>query len=214
MENVLMGNGKTKFKNRWDSIVRELKLDNDTAKILYNDLVFRYTNGRVYHGLDHITDCIDQYNKIKHLLFDRTSVILALLYHDIIYNTRSSDNEFRSAEYMKILLAPTFDSNKIEKVYHYILATKDHGKTIDMDLKYILDIDMSILGSNHKKFMKYDRLIAQEYIWVDAYRAKRITFFENIIKNGTIFQTIFFSKKYERQAQQNLKMAINYYNDP
>lgn len=207
-----MTNGKLKFKNRWDAIAKDLKLDAITSKILYDDLVFRYTNGRVYHGLNHIVDCIDKYNKIKHLLFDCTSVILALLYHDIVYNTRSSENELRSAEYMKIILTPTFDADKIDKVYRYILATKEHGDTSDMDLKYLLDIDMSILGSRQKDFMKYDRLIAQEYDWLfESYPAQRVKFLEKTLKNGPIFKTILFSKKYERQAQQNLKMSLNYY---
>ena len=74
------------------------------------------------------------------------------------------------------------------------------------DLKYLLDIDLAILGTLPERFSEYERQIRQEYIWVPSaiYAIKRSEVLSKFKHQTPIYQTKFFQKMLESRAYLNL----------
>ena len=108
--------------------------------------------GRYYHKLSHIASLIDLYSQYEYKIHSKHVVILAILFHDIIYNPQRQDNEEESANLFKNLLQHFLPKSDIDKVYHYILVTKSHNiennsdndndNSDNHDLKYFIDMDV------------------------------------------------------------------------
>ena len=52
---------------------------------------------RHYHNLTHLENILQELQKCKSKIKDWDSILFAVYYHDIIYNTLKKDNEERSA---------------------------------------------------------------------------------------------------------------------
>jgi predicted metal-dependent HD superfamily phosphohydrolase len=139
---------------------------------------------RYYHNLDHIfwmLNLIALREKADPTL--QTAIIrLATWYHDVVYDTLSTENESRSwdvaAEAMTELgfhwgmPNPDFPENlcAIDQVGLLIQATSGHhhgGGWKEGDL--FLDADLSILGTDPKTYADYAAAIRKEYSWVAEY---------------------------------------------
>jgi predicted metal-dependent HD superfamily phosphohydrolase len=53
---------------------------------------------RRYHTAAHINACLREFDSVRSLARSGPEVEAALWFHDVIYNTRASDNELQSAE--------------------------------------------------------------------------------------------------------------------
>ena len=53
---------------------------------------------RHYHTLRHVTECLTEFNSVRHLARQPVAVEMAIWFHDAIYDTHAQDNEERSAE--------------------------------------------------------------------------------------------------------------------
>jgi pantetheine-phosphate adenylyltransferase len=110
---------------------------------------------------------------------------LSIIFHDIIYNPKVSDNEYKSAEFFKKIcsennIGKDFDINV---VYNLILDTKHHdlNKASNDLSKQLIMADLSILSSNLDDLIEYENKIFKEYQFVDynTYKEKRIEFLKN-----------------------------------
>lgn len=132
------------------------------AAELYADLVDRYREPhRHYHTLEHIGEVLEQ--------VDGTEVELAAWYHDVIYDTRRSDNEARSAEHAAAALerlgAP---SAVIDEVRRLILLTAGHTAAPgDARGNELIAADLSILTSDRARYQRYARDVRAEYAHLD-----------------------------------------------
>ncbi|KAJ3271640.1 hypothetical protein HDV01_006510 [Terramyces sp. JEL0728] len=83
------------------------------------------------------------------------------LFHDIIYDPNSKDNEIHSCNLLKEF-SQDQDSLIAEQ---YILATIKHTLiNQDQDLKYFLDFDLEVLGWEYEKYWNdYALLVRKEY---------------------------------------------------
>ncbi len=127
----------------------------------YQEIKEHYSEShRKYHNLEHINFCLDEFNSVNGLLEDPNTVEFAIWYHDIIYKLGCQLNEEESAKLacqrgLDAWLGKLFSS----KVKDLIIATK-HDKVVqDNDTKYLLDIDLAILGQNDEMYDEYDRSI-------------------------------------------------------
>lgn len=174
---------------------------------------------RFYHTLEHIEDLIIVLEPYKSGIADLPCIILALFFHDIVYDPKSSLNEEKSAElfvemFTGKLTADHLDKNLIPKVVSYILATKTHysENTADRDLNIFLDIDMSILGREHQEYAEYSLKIFKEYshMEVPIFKEARAKFLRNIIMGDRkIFCTEEFRSTMEDQAMKNLVWEVS-----
>ncbi len=148
---------------------------------------------------------------------DYDSIILAIWFHDVVYDVRRSDNEEKSAEFAETFLNNiSYDKLKIEKIKNLILKTKEHSKLYpneDFDTKLFLDLDLSILGTDDETYKNYAKNIRKEYSFVpdEVYNNARAKILESFLKLEYIFKTENMRMLFEIQARVNIKSEIESY---
>ncbi len=177
----------------------------------FTHLVTQYQDGnRVYHVMVHVQHCLEEFDKVKHLLEDPIATELALWFHDEFYDPKRPDNEELSAEAaIRCLVSCGASPTLILKVVAHILATKQHRIiTNDPDQPFVLDIDMAILGQPKAVFDRYDSQIALEFGFVpfERYREGRTSALNGFER--PIYKTPFFRDLYEEAAEENIRRAI------
>lgn len=127
---------------------------------------------RYYHNMDHIETMIND-GKNRNVLSD--DLLLAIIFHDIIYEPKSNDNEQKSAELF-------YSYIKNDEIKQAILDTKTHIPTTELS-KHLCNLDLSILRKDYKTFIDFENKIFKEYQFVDykIYKEKRL---EVLIKLG------------------------------
>ncbi|KJV40692.1 metal-dependent hydrolase [Acinetobacter brisouii] len=165
---------------------------------------------RVYHQLQHIVECLALFENVQNQIEDGLAVQLAIFFHDVVYQPRSSSNEQDSAMLMQQQLAGALPETQLDKITNWILATQQHLVASESDLAYLLDIDLAILGSSPQRFAEYQQQIRQEYAWVDEliYQEKRHAVLRQFYLAQPLYQTQYFQQHYELQAKTNLKQAL------
>ena len=203
-------------KVTWESICRhELCIPREIEEKVWTIIETHYTEThRFYHTLQHIFDLINVLSPLKSIISDQNAVLLAILFHDIIYDPTSSHNEENSAVLFEELLSASLEKLLVQKVVDYIIATKSHKTSdqSDQDLLLFLDCDMSILGRGRNEYAAYARQIRQEYIHVDtiSFNSGRSGFLKTLLANeGSIFLTAEFQLMMEKNAQENIKWEID-----
>jgi len=148
----------------------------------------------------------DLFYQVKKQLNDPISVELAIWFHDVVYNPQAFDNEKQSAILMKQHCIEVLDSGRLDKIYEWIVATKNHQSSGDQDLNYLLDIDLAILGSSKQRFAEYEQQIQQEYSWVEPalYEVKRAEVLQHFYQMKPLYQTEYFRNLLEVNAKLNL----------
>lgn len=165
---------------------------------------------RSYHNLDHLDDCLCVFGTLRDELHDPVAVALALFYHDVIYDPRSATNEEDSEELWRrhaIILG--VEPEYIERVASMILATKTH-QADDEDTRFMLDIDLSILGVSEPLFDRFEQRIRQEYAWVpeQVYRERRAQIMRGFLDREHVYATQYMRDHFERRARKNLTRLI------
>ena len=183
----------------------DLKIVKRSLDVAYND------PSRFYHNLDHIRQGLIEIDKVKTLLKRPEEVEVAWYFHDAVYDAKAKDNEERSAWLAHAYLAQQgVKAEHIFRIDDMILATRHIGILKDGDEKFLVDIDLSILGQNWDNYEIYRRSIGQEYSFVpeDQFRAGRSKVLEGFLVRPSIYQTSFFRDRYELRARENLKREI------
>ncbi len=184
------------------------------AEKLWSEIVENYTaKNRFYHNLEHIFQMFNLFEKYKSKIIDKNAVLFSIFYHDFYYFPKKNDNEFQSAEKLKISLQNIVPEELITKSYDYIIATKNHdvlANNLDKDLLFFLDFDMSILGSSPENYKKYLQKIRQEYFeYSDLEFSKgRNIFIKNTLANQPVFKTLEVRKQFELKTIDNLKDEV------
>lgn len=180
---------------------------------LWQDIATRYSEPvRTYHTLSHLQQLFSQFEQVKSSLKQPSSIALALFYHDIIYDPTKQDNELQSALLFQKIYAHTLPSALIERIYELIMLTATHELTdhLDSDAAYLLDMDLSILGTERSDYQRYAQAVRQEYIHVanDGYRSGRIKVLEGLLAHPRLYLTDYYYERLEQQARQNIENEI------
>jgi len=196
---------------RWSDLWQRLGARSLPAPV-FDELVQAYRQPhRAYHTLDHIQDCLNQFDAARQLAEHPHEVEFALWCHDVVYDPRASDNEAQSAAWAtRVLRAAGVGDEVIARVTALILATQHHTLPDDPDAALMIDIDLSILGRPVAEFDRYEAAIRREYEWVPepAYRQARLQVLERFTARPVIYLTAFFQERYEAQARFNLIRSI------
>lgn len=201
------------LKQVFTELVRNYSADKNTAARFWNEIVINlHDAGRYYHDLTHLKQMYNELLEVKNQIEDWHTILFALYYHDIIYNTQRSDNEAESASLAeKRLNEIGYPENRIQRCIMHILATKGHSLNEDNDTNLFTDSDLSILGSDTKTYTAYKQNIRSEYFnytntdYIYG-RKKALAHFLNM---NSIFKTKYFIEKYEQQARINLEEEID-----
>jgi predicted metal-dependent HD superfamily phosphohydrolase len=144
--------------------------------------------------------------KRAHHAKNPNAVRLAAWLHDVIYDTRASDNEERSAQYAQQLCAE-LSIPEGALVASLIRKTKTHDPGEDLDAQILIDADLAILGASEPIYRHYSDQIRREYAWVpDAdYRQGRRRVLESFLSRPRIFHVL---RQSEKPARQNITAEI------
>jgi predicted metal-dependent HD superfamily phosphohydrolase len=179
---------------------------------LLGELVERYSEvHRAYHNLEHIHDCLREFEWGRPLLVHAAEVEIAVWFHDAIYDPRRSDNEERSAQWAERALLAAGVSNAVAiRVANLIRLTTHEQEGLTGDGAVLCDVDLAILGAGPARFDQYEAQIRQEYEWVSEgiYRAKRGEVLERFLRRPAIYHTRLFIERYEVQARENLERIL------
>lgn len=178
---------------------------------IFNKLIAAYSEKqRAYHTLQHLYECLVLLDSIRSDLKDAYSVELALWFHDAIYDPQTKDNEMKSAELFEKYMAQDLSVEIVEKIKRWIIATQKHEATDELDLQFLLDIDLVILAASPERFEEYEQQIQQEYAWVDpdVYSIKRKEVLAHFYQAEPLYQTEYFQQNFEQRARKNLRKVI------
>lgn len=138
---------------------------------------------RFYHGMNHLKKLVDLINSGGFEEETKKKLYLVAIFHDIVYDPYSQDNEEKSAEMYKNMVGDNFD----QEIYDSILDTKDHTKRASNLLSQeFLDLDIhNLLYGSLKDMIEDTRLLTREYGAYDwaTMKAGRIFFLENFVSH-------------------------------
>ena len=171
---------------------------------------------RAYHNLGHVQALLRHYHDVAAGPGWRQprEVLLAMLYHDAIYEAGRGDNEVRSAQLAREAIARWLPDAGIDadRVAALIALTARHGSLrgdeLDADAALFLDSDMAILGAPPEVFDAYDHGIAEEYrgkVPGFLFRLNRRRFLKGVLAQPRIFFSDFFHQRCDAQARANLR---------
>lgn len=141
-------------------------------------------SNRYYHNLDHLLDLINLINTdFERNRFDSNvyeKLIIVALFHDIIYDPSSSNNEEDSAEFLKSVCS---DLDKINDIIQSIIDTKNHTNSSELS-EIFNEYDMDIVNRDIDSLIKWEDDIFNEYhkfYTTEEYKQGRIKFINSII---------------------------------
>jgi pantetheine-phosphate adenylyltransferase len=201
----------SQFETIWSELSSESDLAKQMAKKTLSTIIKKYLEStRHYHNISHILDCINELNTLKVEKSDYKRLFLAILFHDVIYDTKAKDNEQKSKElFVKLAQESKLKDVDISVISELIMATKTHLGTNDLE-NLMLDIDLSILGRDQETFDLYDSDIRKEYCWVPEvdYQKGRKKIMSDFCLRDRIFKSQVFFDKYEVSAKRNLRKFL------
>jgi predicted metal-dependent HD superfamily phosphohydrolase len=191
-------------RERFEALWRTHGLPSLSAP-LFDALVRAYGEPhRAYHTAQHIDECLAQLD----LAGGHAGVELALWFHDAVYDTRSHDNELRSAEWAVREIGA---SNPLaRRIHDLILATKHDAAPATADAQLLVDVDLSILGAPRERFLEYESQVRREYAWVPSFlfRRERAKILQSFLARPSIDSTAFFRESLEQRARENLTASL------
>jgi len=173
------------------------------------DRVYYAWNGpsRHYHDGRHLVECLMEVDAVG----AGDVAELALWYHDVIYVVGQHDCEEQSAVMLladaKTLGIPEATAKEAAELVRATAHANGRGAPA-ADL--VVDIDLSILGRDPKRFMEYELDVEKEYaaIPTPAFRKGRGNFLEKFLERPSLFATEHFHQKYEAQARANIEALL------
>jgi predicted metal-dependent HD superfamily phosphohydrolase len=185
--------------------------DKTHCELLWREVTHAYSaKGRHYHTLAHLDNLLAQLKPLKAQFKNWNTVVLAIVYHDVVYNILKKNNEAKSADFaVNRLQSISFPAAQIEHCKKLILATQKHEPD-GLEVNLFTDADLSVLGSEPEEYKLYAAQVRKEYgLYPDLiYNPGRKKVLQHFLAMVRIFKTDFFFEKYEIAARRNLKWEL------
>lgn len=137
---------------------------------------------RYYHSQTHLDELLSSITKDMGSYSNRTyeKLIIIALFHDIIYEPGSKDNELKSAEFF-MSKCTNKTNNDILLMKQAILDTKTHESKITLSLVFCR-YDMSIVTKSFDELLIWENGIRKEYKVCDTlYKIGRLKFLRSLL---------------------------------
>ncbi len=198
--------------NRWDILMSKLSERHKSCYPSVDNIILQYSAPyRKYHNINHLVDMFTIFDGVDHLMEDPNAVELAIFYHDYIYDPLANNNEDCSAGVMITDLRYELGFGITNHTRDLIMATthKSTNKLVG-DERWIVDLDLAILGFDSPLFDKWGKNIREEYIQIDdeSYRNARKDFLLGMLNRDHIYNTQVMRQRYESIAVENISRAI------
>jgi predicted metal-dependent HD superfamily phosphohydrolase len=168
---------------------------------------------RHYHTIDHVEAMLAAFEEHKGAVTEPEVVLLAIFFHDIVYDPRKHDNEDASMQLFKecardlALPQPLTDS-----VLHLIDRTKAHDATDaeHPNLPLFLDFDLEVLSRTSEVYARYQVQIRQEYAHFPAplFASTRAGILRRMLQRPSLYFSPQFQATHEAHARQNVEAEI------
>jgi predicted metal-dependent HD superfamily phosphohydrolase len=181
--------------------------DPPLADPTFEDICKHYAEpGRFYHTLDHVQNLLEIIESLGLYGRNLNALKLATWLHDVIYDSKASDNEERSAQYAG-RLCEELAIPEGRLVASLVQKTKTHDAGADADAQVLIDADLAILGASEPAYRDYAERIRQEYALVPEadYRKGRRRVLENLLSRPKLFH---FLSQLEDPARRNMVAEI------
>lgn len=198
---------KDVLRRKWLDLLGAWSVGPSLADRTFEEVCQRYAEpGRFYHTLHHIRQMLETVEQLDSHASNRHVVRLAVWLHDVIYDSRASDNEEHSSDYAEHL-CEQLSIPEAQHVAWLIRKTKTHEAGDDPDAQVLLDADLAILGAAEPTYWDYAERIRQEYAWVPEgdYRKGRRLILESFLRRSRIYH---FLNRLEAPARRNLAAEI------
>ena len=180
---------------------------------LLTSLLARYAEPhRHYHATQHLAECLGHTGRIQAVAERPTEVLVALWFHDAIYDTQRQDNEALSANWARqALLDAGAEAALADRVHRLVMATQHRAEPVSLDEQVLVDVDLSILGATPERFAQYETQIKAEYAWVPEaiFSEKRCEVLASFLARPRLYATDTFRDLYEARARENLQQALH-----
>lgn len=173
---------------------------------------------RHYHVWEHPCTILELANEAHDAgieIVDPTAAVGFAIWHDCYYNSMAphGQNELLSMRICRMEMRRIAFADSVEASCAAIMATVTHQLPdlyICPDGALLLDLDLSILGSDPETFARYDRAIRLEYTHVPlaTYRAARAAILAKFLARERLFLTEWAADRWESSARSNLARAI------
>jgi len=186
---------------------------------VFADLFHAYAEPhRAYHTLGHIASClattdampIGRSNTSNAAKSNARDAEIAIWWHDAVCAAGASDNEENSAGWLERVSRAIY-AGPVSAPIQAILATRHTRDAGATDLAaYVVDVDLSILGSPPASYDTYAAQIRKEYGHVpDAeYRHGRVTFLCGMLGRRHLYHREEFRERFEHAARENMFREI------
>ena len=183
---------------------------------LLKELQVYGNSGRLFHTWCYLVDLFTLLDSYRAFFSDRPAVILAILFHNVVYNTKSSTNQEDSAlvfkTYADICRNDQLNLVIKEKVAFYVMSIKDYqmNNNLDKDLILLKDMCVAVFGwprERYKRYLSHIR-IEHSHLSDDQYRSYRLKeLYLMRDSNRKIYSSAEF-KENEESAKQNINWEI------
>ena len=185
------------------------------AELAFLVLESLYAHGgsgpRLHHTLRHVAECLEALDLGRAHAEHADEVEFALYAHDAVYDAKRKDNEARSAAVAAMLLHDLGAAPGVnERVCRLIEATSHARPGEDRDAQLMIDVDLSILGSESGRYDEYAVAIRKEYAFADdaLYRTGRCAFLRTMLARPAIFTVGALRERFEGAARRNMGVEL------
>lgn len=168
---------------------------------------------RHYHTLQHLEECFALAQVLLPNMERPAEVLMALWFHDAVYDVQARDNEARSADWAdRVMLEAGLGEDSRLRVKELIMATRHDAMASTPDAAILTDIDLAILGAPPARFTEYEDQIRAEYAWVpeDVFTVKRREILLDFLHREQIYLTPALQERLEAVARRNLAAATGF----
>ncbi|ORY42168.1 hypothetical protein BCR33DRAFT_767087 [Rhizoclosmatium globosum] len=168
---------------------------------------------RSYHSRTHVESLWRLFESIPNT-HSPLVLLLAICFHDIIYDPKSSSNEAQSADVFTAFAVEVGEDvvkkDDVAMVTELILATISHKSNGSTICDFFLDLDLSILASDWELYKEYAKGIRKEYECYDdaAFRSGRSAVLEKFLARPNLYFTPELKEKWEEKARANITQEI------
>jgi predicted metal-dependent HD superfamily phosphohydrolase len=209
-----MSSPEVELRAAWHRLTRPEARRDD----LFEGLLARHREPhRRYHTATHVMWVV---RHVRHLLaassadvvesVDADAVLLAALFHDVVYDPTRTDNEAVSAALaVRAAEALGWGLEQQATVERLVLATAGHAPTAP-DEAVLVDADLAILGAEPKDYAAYVQGVRVEYRHVpdDQWRTGRAAVLQRFLEATPLFHTEVMHRERESRAKANLAAEL------
>lgn len=166
---------------------------------------------RVYHNLVHIAAVLDALEGVVSADDpNRDALVLAALFHDLVYDARSGDNEIESARVAALHLGDLgVAAGLVARVVTMIEATRHRPEDVvaaDAETALLLDCDLAVLAAAPDAYRAYADAVRREYAHVPdaAFHAGRARVLRAFLARPRLYATVSLAALWEAAARENL----------